>query len=202
MMLEIVPIPLTGLFKTLLHRKLRIISEKSAGFVNRSEAVRDVTGAVRTMRRLNSGYRRVIGRKIFLEITDKLVECSTLTKSRIIYLVDCFRIGCRHGPHIHLNDIINVREITAILAVAIDVGCLMRHEFLDKQRYDCGICAVGILTAPEDIKISQADVFSTVCAGKDVGIKFVDIFRNCLWRKRFANDILYFWQRRAVAIGA
>lgn len=135
----------------------------------------NVAGAVGAVDGLYLGDFGVELAQILFQIGHELVQCRSLAVCGVVDLVDCIRIRGRESQHVHLYDIVDVSEITAVLAVAVDGGGLVPHELLDKERNDRGVRSVGVLTAAEDVEVSQADILGAVGAGEHVGVELIHV---------------------------
>src|SRR5690606_5825394 len=90
------------------------------------------------------------------QIAVQLIKGGTPTQGDVVDLVA--RILARQRrQNIGLNDVVDVAEITAGLAISIDDDFLIAHHGADPARDDGSIGAVWVLPAPKDIKVTQAD---------------------------------------------
>ena len=60
------------------------------------------------------------------------------------------------GFQIGFDDIINIRKVSGLSAVAVDRRHFVMQKLSDKFRDHCGIHSVRILTAAENIEISKS----------------------------------------------
>ena len=160
----------------------------------------DVAGTVWAVDRLNSGYCRVVLREILLQVRHELVERGALPVGRIVNLVHGLRILRPKGQHVHLDDIVDIGEVPAVLAVTVDGRGLVPHELLYKERNDGGVCPVGVLTAAEDVEVPQADILRPVGAREDIRVELVHVFGYGIGREGPADDILHLGQGPAVTV--
>lgn len=142
----------------------------------------DVAGAVGAVGRLYVHDGGVFLSEEFAEVAHELVKGGAVAEGGVVYLVYGFGVVGGEREHVHLYHVVDIGEVARVLAVAVDVRGLVRHEFLDEEGYDGSVCSVGVLAASEHVEVAQADVFSAVGAGKHVGIEFVDVFCDCIWR--------------------
>ena len=77
----------------------------------------------------------------------------------------------------------------------------MVHELDDKLGDDGGISAVGILSSAKDIEVPEAYAFHSVRFRKDIGVEFIDIFRDGIRRERFSDHIFHLRQAFRVSVG-
>ena len=143
----------------------------------------DVAGSVGPVDRLNGGDGRVKLPEHLFEVAYELIERGALAEGRVVNLVYGLLIVSGYGEHIHLYHIINICEVARILAIAVDSGRFVAHQFLDEERYHCRISAVGVLAAAEDIEVSQTYVLKVaICASEDIGIKLIYVFGDGVGR--------------------
>lgn len=114
--------------------------------------MRNITSSVRTMRGFELRYGRIVFREKFFQVADQLVQCGTIAISRIVDLIYSFGIRCLHSPDIHLDHIVDIREIPGIFTVAVDVGRFVVEELLDEERNDRSISAIGSCRRPNTLK--------------------------------------------------
>lgn len=162
----------------MFHAELGVIAEEPAGLVDVGEGVWNVAGTVGAVDGLYLCDSGVELRQVFFQICYELVESGALTVCSVVDLVDGIRIRGRKGEHVHLYYVVDVGEVTAVFPVSVDGGGLMVHELLYEKRDDCGVRSVGVLTAAEDIEVSQTDVFRTVGAGEHVGVELIHVLRD------------------------
>ena len=74
-------------------------------------------------------------------------------------------MGCETCLEVGLDDILDIGEVAALLAITIDAALLTADEKLDELRENGGIGPVGVLSASEDIEISQAVGVEAVVTG-------------------------------------
>ena len=163
--------------------------------------MRDISHPVGTMYHRYVGYFRIEFRKVFLQIRYELFECCSFAKSGVVHLVHCIRIFGGHGQPVHQDDVVDVGEVAAVFAVAVDQRRLMVHQLLHEQRYHRCIGAVGVLPPAEHVEIAQADGLHSVGFGKDIGIELVHILGDGIGRQGFPDHIFNLGERLAVAIG-
>ena len=161
----------------------------------------NVAGAVGAVDGLYLGDFGVELAQILFQIGHELVQCRSLAVCGVVDLVYCFLVRGRKGEHVHLYDVVDICEVTAVLAVAIDGGDLVPHELLYEKRDDRSVCAVGVLTAAEDVEVSQADILGAVGAGEHISIELVHVLRDGIRREGPSDNILDLWQSLAVAVG-
>src|SRR5690606_30667973 len=111
---------------------------------------------------------------------------------RIINRINSLRIRSSHGQLIHLNHIVDISEISRIVAVSVNHRTLMLHKLYDKLRNHSSISSVWVLLSPENIKVSKSYGFYTVSFAKDIRIKLIYVFSNRIRRERFPDFILNF----------
>ena len=129
---DIMPIPFDSFFQTVAHAVFRNITKKFSSLINASQRMRYITLPIRAMKNLHISYFRIKLTQIVLQIIHRRIQCSPLSKSGIINLIDCIRIGGCHGKHIHLDYIVNVSKITAVFTITVNHGTLVCHQFLHK----------------------------------------------------------------------
>lgn len=132
--------------------------------------------------------------QVIFQICYELVESGALAVCGVVDLVDGIRIRGRKGEHVHLYYVVDVGEVTAVLAVTVDGGGLVPHELLYEERDDRGVCAVGVLAAAEDVEVSQADILGAVGAGEHVGVELIHVLRDGIRREGLSDNILDLWQ--------
>ncbi len=111
--------------------------------------------------------------------------------------------GCGHGggEQIGLDGVVDVAEIAAGFAVAVDEDGLALDHAGDPLRYDGCVGAIGVLARAKDVEVAQADGFEAIGAGEDVGVDLVDQLSDGVGRQRLADVVFDLGQRRMVAVG-
>ena len=105
------------------------------------------------------------------------------------------------GQQVCLYDVVDIAEIAAGFAVAVDIDLFAPDQGLEPLGNDGGIRAVRVLALAKDVEIAQADGWKAVAALKDVCIKLVNIFGYRIGREGMADAILDLGQFLAVAVG-
>ena len=200
-LLQVVPIPFDRFLQALPHAEHGVVAEEPAGLVYVGEGVWNVAGTVGAVDGLYLGDFGVELAQVLFQISYELVKGGALAVCRVVDLVYCFLVRGREGEHVHLYDIVDICEVTAVFPVSVDSGGLVPHELLYEKGDDRGVCAVGVLTAAEDIEVSQTDVFRTVGAGEHIGIELIHVLCDGIRREGPADDILNLWQSLAVTVG-
>lgn len=201
MILQIFPVPLHRFPQPLLHGVLRIIPQQVAGLVDIGQRVGNVARTVGTVKDLHLGDLRIELRKIFFQISHKLIQGCALAVGGIVDGIEGRRIGGLHGEDVHQDHIVDVGEVATVLTVAVDDGRLVRHQLLHEEGNHCRIGAVGVLPPAEHVEIAQADGLHSVGFGKDIGIELVHILGDGIGRQGFPDHIFNLGERLAVAIG-
>ena len=65
-------------------------------------------------------------------------------------------MGCAAGTEVGLDNIVNVSEVAALATVTVDGGTLVVQQLLDELGDDSGVGTVGVLTAAEDVEVTEA----------------------------------------------
>ena len=201
MILQIFPVPFHGFLQPLMHGVLRIIPQQVAGLVDIGQRVGNVARTVGAVKDIHLGDLRIELRKIFFQISHKLIQRGALAVGGIVDGIEGRRIGGLHGEDVHQDHIVDVGEVATVLTVAVDDGRLVRHQLLHEEGNHCRIGAVGVLPPAEHVEIAQADGLHSVGFGKDIGIELVHILGDGIGRQGFPDHILNLGERLAVAIG-
>src|SRR2546426_6134855 len=98
--------------------------------------------------------------KLLFEKRNQAIECDTLAATDVTHRAG--RIGRFERQKIGLDNVVYKREVTRLLAVAMDRDRLVGQQARDEFWNNCGILRVGILLGTEDIEIPQADRLYTV----------------------------------------
>ena len=130
-----------------------------------------------------------------------MVKRGTLTVCRIIYLVYGIGVLRSQGEHVHLDNIVDIREVPAVFPVPVDNRAFVVHQFLYKQGYHGRICAERVLAATKHVKVAKTYALHAVCPCEHIRIQLVHIFGDCIRGKRLAYNLFRFGQGLAVAIG-
>lgn len=78
-------------------------------------------------------------------------------------------VGSETGFEIGFDDILNVGEVTALTAVTVDGGTLVIQQLFDELWNNGGIGSVGVLTAPENVKVPETVGVDTIVAAVLLG---------------------------------
>lgn len=151
--------------------------------------------------RLNVAQMREAGRECRADGREEGVERGALADGDVVNLIDGGRLGHGRGQEVGLHGVVDVAEVAASLAVAVDEDVCAAEEGGGPFGDDGGIGARGILARAEDVEIAQADAAQAVGAGEDVGVEFVDVFGDGVRRERFADDVFLLGQAGVIAVG-
>ena len=119
---------------------------------------------------------------------EQLVQRRAIADRDVVDLVDGVRILGGGGKQVGLDGVVDVAEVAAGFAVAVDIDRLVLDHAGDPLRDDRGIGAVGILAAAEDVEVAQADGLQAIAAAEHVGIQLVDQLGHRVGRQRLADD--------------
>lgn len=180
---------------------MRLVTQQPFGFADVGQRVGNIARTVGTVNGLDVPDFGVVFRQKFFEVIHQLIQRGLLAAGRVVNPVDGFGVRGFHRQQVHPDDVVDIGEVAAVGAVAIDNGRFVAHELFHEQRDDGGVGAVGILPAAEDVEIAQPDGFHPVDVGEDVGIEFVDVFGDGVGRQRFTDAVFHFGKGGAVAIG-
>ena len=131
---------------------------------------------------------------------EEFVQGGALAEGHVVDLVAGLVLS-EAGEEVGLHDVVDVAEVAAGLAVAVDVDGLATDEAGEPLGYDGRIGAEGILALAEDVEVAQAHGGEAVAAGKHVGIEFVDVLGHRVGREGMAYLVLDLGQLRGVAVG-
>ena len=130
----------------------------------------------------------------------QLIQRGAIANADIVDLVLGFIAS--HGRHdIGLHDIVDIAEVPAGLAVAVDLDGFVSQHRRHPFRNDGGIGAIRVLAAAEYVEIAKTDGRESVSARKNVSVDLVDIFRDGVGGERFADAIFDLGQGLVIAIG-
>lgn len=146
---KVLAIPLDGGGDAALEAPLWVVAEETLGLGDIGIGVLDVAGAVGTELGL---YIKTEGLGEAIIYIYKVLPASI---GDIEGFAGCL-MGCEACLEVGLDDILDISEVAALLAIAIDATLLTADEQLDELGDDGCVGSVGILTATEDIEISQA----------------------------------------------
>jgi len=184
----------------LFDAEFRGVAEERFRLVDAGETVRDVARAVRTVFRLDFADLRIEFAQIVSEIGEQFVQRGAFAERDIVDLIDGFRLVRQQRQLIGLNHIVYVREIAAVGAITVDDRAFVLHQAHDELRNHGRVGAIRILAASEDIEIPQSYGVNPVEVMEVARDKLVDVFRDCIRGKRFADLVFHLRKRFAVAI--
>ena len=87
---------------------------------------------------------------------EQFVQGRALAKGHVVDLVAGFGRG-EAGQQVGLHHVVDVAEVAAGLAVAVDEDGLFLQQAGEPLGDDGGIGAVGILTLAEDVEVTRAN---------------------------------------------
>ena len=151
-----------------------------------------VTRAEVAVNRLVAFQMRVIRQQTFTQQGEQLVQTRAFVDCDVIDLVDGFRVRRRGCEQIHLHGVIDVTEVAAGPAIAVDLHPLVFHHGRNPFGNDRGVGAVRVLARTEHVEVAQADGLHAVAAGENVRVQFVRVFGDGVGRERSADDVLDF----------
>ena len=142
----------------------------------------------------------IMRKQPFAEHGEQFIQTGPLVHRDVIDLVDGFGIRGRGGEQVYLHHVLDVTEVPAGFAVAVDLDRVVFHHGRDPFGDHGCIRPVRVLARAKDVEIAQADGFHVVAAGEDARIKFIDVFGHGVGRERLADSVLDFWQPGFVAV--
>src|ERR1700733_10372026 len=116
--LGLAPIPVDGSLQSLFETHCRFIAEALFGLGDIGQGVLDVAATFRAME-----GRAIVGSKSLKQL-EGLVERDSSTSRHVEYFAGHFSGGGLAGQKVSLDGIVNVGEITALLAIAKHCGLL------------------------------------------------------------------------------
>jgi len=132
---------------------------------------------------------------------EQLVEGGAVPYCHVVYLVAGFRVGGGCRQQVDLHGVVDVAEVAAGFAVAVD-----KHVFaFDHRRCPFGdhggVGAFRVLAFAEYVEVAQADGGEAVGFGEYIGVEFVDVFGDGIGRQGFADHVFHLGQAGVVAVG-
>ena len=160
-----------------------------------------VAGAEIAVDRLESGQMREFRREQGTDGFEQLVQRGAVANGHVVDLVDRVRVRAGGGEQVGLDDVVDVAEVAAGFAVAVDVHRLVVDHARHPLRHHRGVGAVRILAPAEDVEVPEADRLHAVAAAEHVGVQLVHQLGHRVRRQRLADDILDLGQAGMVAVG-
>ena len=194
-------IPLHRHFQTFANTVGGLVTQKSGGFADISQGMAHITGAEVAVDGLGIFEVRKSLAQVVTKMNEEVIEAGAVADSNIVHLIGSGGVFAGGGEQVGLDGVVDVTEVAAGFAIAVDIHRLILDHGVDPFRDDRRIGAVGVLPLTEDIEVTQADGLEAVGAGEDVGVKFVDQFGNGIGRERFADLVFHFGQVGVVTIG-
>ena len=177
------------------------IPEPGPRLVDIGQRVTHVARSEVAIARLHVAQLREAGRECIADGREEGVERGALADGDVVNLIDGGRIGHGRGQEVGLHGVVDVAEVTAGLAIAVDEDVRAAEEGGSPGGDDGGIGAGGILTRAEDVEVAQADAAQAVGAGEDIGVELVDDFGDGVGRERFADAVFLLGQAGVIAVG-
>ena len=131
---------------------------------------------------------------------EQFVQGRALAKGHVVDLVAGFVRG-EAGQQVGLHHVVDVAEVAAGLAVAVDEDGLFLQQAGEPLGDDGGVGAVGILTPAKDVEVAQAHGGEAVAAGEDVGVELVHILGHGIGRQGVADLVFHLGQLGGIAVG-
>src|SRR5207248_1607964 len=100
------------------------------------------------------------------------------TDCNVVDLVGRFGILSARSEKVCLNDVGDVTEIATRLAIPVNLNRLIPQHCVSPFRNHCRIWTSWVLSRTKNVEISETNAFYPVTGCKNVGIKFIDAFRN------------------------
>ena len=172
-------------------------------------AVADVGQRVAHVARAEVGKHRVghlqVGLHFLDELAQQLGQFQQCGAARSGHVEDVgragFVIGQREGgADVGLHHVVDVAEVAAGLAVAVDLHRFLAQQRGDPARDDGSIGAVGVLTGAEDVEIAHAGHAHAVAARVGAREQFVGSLGGGVGREHVAGDAFHLGQGGMVAV--
>ena len=180
-----------------------LVAQQPLGFADIGQRVTDVAGAEVPVNGLPA---EMFGKPVpfpedIAQAAIKLVEAGALAYRHVVHLVGGLGVGGGGGQDIGLDRIVDVAEVPAGFAVAVDIDRLFVEHGGDPLGDYRRVGPFRVLAAAEDVEVAQADGFESVAAVEDFGVEFVDVLGHRVGRERFADLIFQLGQAGVVAVG-
>src|SRR5690606_36229498 len=102
---------------------------------------------------------------------------------------------------IGLDDVIDIAEVPAGFAVAIDDHFFVTNHGGYPARNHGRVSAIGVLPAAEYVEIAQPHCGRAIRASEYVGVQLVHILGDGIRREGPSDGIFHLWQTWMIAIG-
>ena len=95
--------------------------------------------------------------------------------------------GVSIGEQVPLHDVVDVREVARLLAVAVDLERLALERQLEEARDDRRVLRLRVLARPEDVEVAQAHRLEAVEPREDAAVVLRRELRDRVRRDRVAS---------------
>lgn len=179
----------------------RLIAKQLTSFTDIRLGTHDIASSEIAVYRLNVFQGGVLGGQAVAQEGKEFVQIGAVADCHVIDLVGGFGIIRGGGQQIGLYGIVDVAEVAAGFACAVDIYRLALEHAGDPFGDDRCVGTCRVLATAEDVEVAEADGFEVVGAGEDVGVEFVDQFGDSVGGERFADFVFHLGQGRVVTIG-
>lgn len=176
---KVLAIPLDGSSDAALEAPLGGVAEKTFGLADVGIGVLDITGTVGA--ELGFYIKTEGFGKAIIDI-DEVLPASV---GDIEGFAGCL-MGCEACLEVGFDDVLDIGEVAALLAIAIYAALLAADEQLDELGDDGSVGSVGVLTATEDIEIAEAIGVETIVTGVLLGPLLVGALGDGIGREEVA----------------
>jgi len=179
----------------------RLVAQASCGLTDISQRVTHITGTEVTVDGMGIFEMGKSLAQVVTKEAEEDIEARAVANRNIVDLIGGFRVFAGGSKQVCLDGVIDITEVAAGFAIAVDIHRLAVDHTGDPFRDDRCVGTVGVLPLAEDVEVAQADGLEPIGAGKNIGIKFIDQFGDRIGREWLTNVGFNFRQCRVVAIG-
>ena len=176
------------------------VTQQALNLADVGPAVAHITGAKVAVHRLSIGVHAV-GGQVATQQGKQFVKCGAVAHGHVVDLITRLCVFSGGGQQIDLHYILDIAEVAAGFAVAVNINFFSFQQCGDPFGNDSGVSAFRVLARAEDVEVAQADGVETVAAGKHIGIQLVDVFGHGVGAERLAYGVFDLWQASVVAVG-
>lgn len=147
-----------------------LVTQQLAYLAGIGQGMADIAGAEVAVDGLGRLQVGVAGGQVVPQVLVKLVEAGAFAHRHVVHLVGGLGVGGGGGQDIGLDRVVDVTEVPAGFAVAVDIYRLVVEHGGDPLGNYRRVGPFRVLAAAEDVEVAQADGFEIVAAGEDLGV--------------------------------